>query len=427
MEITILGATGRTGVWALRKAIEAGHTVRAVVRDRAKLETMVPEIVGNDALTVVEADLLDGEAVREALAGSRVVIYAAGPVKSAPADMSVRAALNIVAAMNAGAGEKLVWLTGAGVLDSRDGKSGSRKAIRGLMKLVAGKVLAASEEAYELVKQSGLTYVVARPPMLADEPGGTDLSAGYEPPRPIPLGREDLGSFLVDAATSDRYDNESPFLSYRQRGALRAARGGRGNDRRSFARGAGFRDVDRVFLMRPPHISNIRRDMRPFLEYLARRNINFLAFLSVQGAEKSRIVPHAKIESELERLRIPHATFRPSFFMQNLTTTHMHEIRDERRIFVPAGDGPTNFVDTRDVGEAIARILMNPPSGNAAYTVTGLREHTYHEVVDILTRVVGEHVSYESARLIPFVRYHIARGKKLTHALEHRALFLQNG
>lgn len=218
MELTVLGATGRTGVWVLREAVEAGHTVRAVVRDRFKLESKAPEIAKSDAVRVVEADLLDGEAVREALVASRVVIYAAGPVKGAPADMPVRAAEHIVAAMKAGAGEKLVWLTGAGVLDERDGKSASRRVIRGLMKLVAGRVLAASEDAYECVKQSGLTYVVARPPMLADEPGGVDLTAGYEPPRPIPLGREDLGAFLVEAATNDRYDNESPFLSYRKRG-----------------------------------------------------------------------------------------------------------------------------------------------------------------------------------------------------------------
>ena len=223
MELTILGATGRTGIRVLRKAIEAGHTVRAVVRNRTKLESMITssgegDIARPDALSIAEADLLDGEAMREAIAASRVVVYAAGPVKGAPADMPVRAAENILAAMKAGAGEKLVWLTGAGVLDERDGKSGSRKVIRGLMKLVAGKVLAASEDAYALVTQSGLTYVVVRPPMLADEPGGTDLAAGYEPPKPIPLGRADLGAFLVEVATNDRYDNESPFVSYLRRG-----------------------------------------------------------------------------------------------------------------------------------------------------------------------------------------------------------------
>jgi nucleoside-diphosphate-sugar epimerase len=218
VELTVLGASGRTGIRVLRKALEAGHAVRAVVRDRARLEAMVPELPRGGSLTIVEADLLDGDAVREALAASHVVIYAAGPVKGAPADMPIRSAENVVAAMKTGLGEKLVWLTGAGVLDERDGRSASRNVIRGIMKLVAGKVLTASEAAYEVVKHSGLTYVVARPPMLAEAPGGIDLTAGYEPPRPIPLGRGDLGAFLVEAATSDRYDNESPFLSYRRRG-----------------------------------------------------------------------------------------------------------------------------------------------------------------------------------------------------------------
>src|SRR6056297_122211 len=112
MELTLLGATGRTGIWVLRKAIEAGHTVRAVVRNRTKLESMITssgegDIARGDALSIAEADLLDGEAMREAIAASRVVVYAAGPVKGAPADMPVRAAENILAAMKAGAGEKL--------------------------------------------------------------------------------------------------------------------------------------------------------------------------------------------------------------------------------------------------------------------------------------------------------------------------------
>ena len=218
MELSIVGATGKTGIWGLRKAIEAGHTVRAIVRSRGKLEALIAESRDARAVEIVEADLLDAAAVSAALSGSRVVIYAAGPVKGAAPDMPLRAAENIVAAMKAGAGEKLVWLTGAGVVDDRDGKSGSRAVVRGLMKIVAGKVLKASEDAYEVVTNAGLTYVVVRPPMLSDKPGGTGISAGYTPPKPIALGREDLGAFLLDAATTEQYDNQSPFVSYRERG-----------------------------------------------------------------------------------------------------------------------------------------------------------------------------------------------------------------
>jgi uncharacterized protein YbjT (DUF2867 family) len=219
MKLTIIGATGKTGIRTVQEAVERGHTVTAIVRNATKLEGMLAEVGIADGVVIREADLMDRAAVEQALRGSEVVIYAAGPVKGTPAEMPLRAAQNVVAAMQNGNGKKLVWLTGAAVMDQRDGKAFSRKIIRGVMKLMAGKVLAASEQAYAVVTNSGLTYVVARPPMLADKAGGSGLTASYTPPKPIPLGREDLGAFLVSAAESEEFDNESPLLSYAERGA----------------------------------------------------------------------------------------------------------------------------------------------------------------------------------------------------------------
>ena len=55
------------------------------------------------------------------------------------------------------------------------------------------------------------------------------------------------------------------------------------------------------------------------------------SFLSVQGAESNPIVPHHRIERAICDLGLPYTLLRPSFFMQNLTTTHLPEIRDEHR------------------------------------------------------------------------------------------------
>jgi len=112
---------------------------------------------------------------------------------------------------------RLVWLTGAGVMDARDEPSFSRRIIRGLMKVVAGSVLSDSETAYRAVVGSGLDYTVVRPPMLSDEPGGSNLQAGYTPPKPIPVGRGDLARFLLEAAEKNEYVNESPLVTYTTR------------------------------------------------------------------------------------------------------------------------------------------------------------------------------------------------------------------
>lgn len=217
MTIALLGATGNTGRRVLEQALSQGHTIRALVRSPAKLgETP-------DTVTVVAGDMMNRADVAETVRGADAVIMAAGPVKSSPPDMLEVAAQAITGAMQESGVRRLVWLTGAGVMDERDEPAFSRKLIRGLMKLAAGKVLASSERAYEIIRGSGLEYTVVRPPMLADEPGGHDLRASYTPPKPIPVGRGDLAGFLLTTATGNEFVRESPMLSYQARGAGQSA------------------------------------------------------------------------------------------------------------------------------------------------------------------------------------------------------------
>ncbi len=178
-----------------------------------------------------------------------------------------------------------------------------------------------------------------------------------------------------------------------------------------------------LFLMRPPHISKIKRDMEPFLRYLEARGIDQVVFLSVQGAEANKLVPHHKVERILIELDLPWTMVRPSFFMQNLSTTHLPEIRDENRIFVPAGEGRTNFIDVRDIGEVTAKLLMHEGHTGEAYTITGERSWSYREVAARMTDILGKKIEYQPARALPFIRYQRGQGRKFGHALVMLALY----
>ena len=54
--------------------------------------------------------------------------------------------------------------------------------------------------------------------------------------------------------------------------------------------------IDTVFMLRPPHISDIDKYFKPLILKIKDRNINQIVFLSVQGAEKSKVIPHNRIE-----------------------------------------------------------------------------------------------------------------------------------
>lgn len=230
------------------------------------------------------------------------------------------------------------------------------------------------------------------------------------------------GTPAVAALTGRHFDADGKF---RDRGAVNL----HGAQPRHFAFeepetwDPALHGVDRIFLLRPPHISRVRRDMVPFLERVRARGIDQVVFLSVQGAESNALVPHHAIEEAVRRLGLPCTFLRPSFFMQNLTTTHLPEIRDESRIFVPAGTGRTNFVDVRDIALAASIVLHDPRAIGQAYTLTGDRSYSYGEVAEILSDVTGRRVRYDSPGLFSFATYHLRRGRTLGQTVVMYALY----
>ncbi len=166
---------------------------------------------------------------------------------------------------------------------------------------------------------------------------------------------------------------------------------------------AAMRGVNKVFLMRPPAISNARRDIFPFLAYCRRVNVRQIVLLSLLGAEKLSFTPHRKIELEILRLGLPHTFLRSGFFMQNLSTTHRDEIKNESEIFVPAGKGKTSFVDARDIAEVAFLSLFGAKHSNKAYELTGNEALSYYEVAEILSKALGRHISYRNPSLVSFI------------------------
>ncbi len=165
-------------------------------------------------------------------------------------------------------------------------------------------------------------------------------------------------------------------------------------------------DVSRVFLMRPPQMSSAKQ-MRPFIDAMAARGIEQVAFLSVQGAGSNPFVPHHGIEHYLKRSGLQWTFLRPSFFMQNLSTTHRADICERDEVFVPAGRGKTNFIDAADVAEAAAVVLSTPNHLGTAYELTGSEALTYAEVAEALSQACGREITYPN----PSVREFNARMK----------------
>jgi len=167
--------------------------------------------------------------------------------------------------------------------------------------------------------------------------------------------------------------------------------------------------VDRVFLMRPPQISDTKQIIGPFIRAMADRSVRHVAFLSLMGV--NRAMPHWQVEQDLRRSSMTWTFLRPSFFAQNLGGAYLDDIRDHDRIRVASGRGRTSFVDTRDIAAVAAEVLVHPGAHrNVAYTLTGPEALDYHRVASMLSATLGRPIVYEPIGLLRYRRELRERG-----------------
>ena len=209
MRVAIFGASGRTGRPLVEQALAAGHEVRALVRDPSKLQT------GGERLVVIRGDVLDAARVEETVAGTEAVLSALGQTKGSTKDVQTRGTENIVAAMERHGVRRLVSLTGAGVGDPRDEPKIVDRAITFLLRRLQPDVLEDGVRHAEVIKASGLEWVIVRGPRLTEGPkkggyrvGMVGKNSGTQ------ISRADLAEFMLAQLTTDTHLRQMPVVSY---------------------------------------------------------------------------------------------------------------------------------------------------------------------------------------------------------------------
>lgn len=76
-----------------------------------------------------------------------------------------------------------------------------------------------------------------------------------------------------------------------------------------------LKNIDLLFLLRPPQISNVKKYFAPLIAIAVKSSVKHIIFLSVQGVEKSKMIPHHKIEKLIVASKIPYTFLRPAYFL----------------------------------------------------------------------------------------------------------------
>ena len=161
--------------------------------------------------------------------------------------------------------------------------------------------------------------------------------------------------------------------------------------------------ISGLFLLRPPPVSRVGPTLNALTDAAVAAGVDHVVFSSVAGADTNRVVPHHRVETHL-RDHVPSWTIlRPGFFAQNLADAYRHDIVNDDRIYLPAGQGLVAFVDTRDIGAVAAAVFADPaPHRGRGYLLTGPEAVTFHDVATILGSAVGRVIGYEPASVLGY-------------------------
>ncbi|MFD4639996.1 NAD(P)-dependent oxidoreductase [Lentzea sp. NPDC058436] len=194
MHLTVLAASGPTGLALTRQALDRGHTVRAVARDPGRIT--VPD---SPLLTRVAADVFDDERIAAALKGSETVLSGLGVPKGHKPGVLVAGARAAVAT-----GARVIWLGAYGTGPSAPVASSlNRLVLKGLGEEIADKV--ASDAT---VLEVGGTVFHAGP--LARKPLSPDrrtvgLDASPKSLLRLLVSRETVAAAMLDEAEHPRF------------------------------------------------------------------------------------------------------------------------------------------------------------------------------------------------------------------------------
>lgn len=173
-----------------------------------------------------------------------------------------------------------------------------------------------------------------------------------------------------------------------------------------------FKNIDVLFLLRPPQISAVKKYFVPLINTAKAAGIKHIVFLSVQGVEECKIIPHHKIEKLIIESKIPFTFLRPAYFMQNFTTTLNGDLVNKKQIFLPAGNAKFTLVDVRDIGSVAAVVLTNSTNHlKKSYELTCNQKYKFCEMAEKLSAGLGIKISYESPSLLNF--YQAKRKEKM--------------
>lgn len=155
---------------------------------------------------------------------------------------------------------------------------------------------------------------------------------------------------------------------------------------------AALEGVDRAYVMLPTGVLDALERLAPILRAAAERRVK-IVLQTVFGIQNDEGNPYRQAERLLETSGTRFVILRPNWFSDNFHRFWLAGIH-QGVIALPAGEGASSFIDTRDIAASAAAALTSDRFDGRAFNLTGPQALTYREAAAILSNVTGRPIAY---------------------------------
>ena len=209
MNVIVFGATGDTGRWITRRAVQEGHDVTAFVRDPGRMRVV------HGRVKVARGDVLDAAAVDGAVAGQDAVLSALGSTARNPAPVLSTGVRHILDAMERHRVRRIVALSAAGALGESAGFLFGNMGLRTFRMWLPG-VYREHRAMLEGFQRSDVDWTAVRAVLLTNGPpkGRYRVAVDGIPRWGFRISRPDVADFMVRQLAIDEYVRKMPAIGY---------------------------------------------------------------------------------------------------------------------------------------------------------------------------------------------------------------------
>ena len=173
-----------------------------------------------------------------------------------------------------------------------------------------------------------------------------------------------------------------------------------------------LKDVDRTFFL-TGYTVDMFRQSKSFVNAAKRAGVRQIVHLGACGDDDTQVAHwgwQQFVERYIEWAGFEFTHLRPDIFMQNLLGYGGARAAGDGVIRHYVGDASISWVDTDDVAEVGATILVDPQAHTGKVYRLASDERTYRQVAQALTKVLGQSFAYEARPAAEFMEKVLAAG-----------------